>query len=89
MFALVGKKAGVSSFWALSLLRQHFGTRKIGHAGTLDPLATGLLIVATDESTKLLPYLEDYPKTYRFTVDFSATSDSLDLGTPLKKIDSD
>jgi len=87
MFALVEKELRISSFNAIAKLRKIFETRTIGHTGTLDPLATGLLIVATDRSTKLLPYLDEFDKVYSFDVDFSRTSDSLDLGTPTEDID--
>lgn len=51
----------------------------MGHTGTLDPLATGWLLIATDNSTKLISRLENCTKTYIFTVDVSITSPSLDL----------
>lgn len=57
----------------------------MGHTGTLDPLATGCMIIATDKSTKLIPYLEWKKKRYRFTVDMSQESDSLDLWTETRK----
>lgn len=63
-------------------IRRHFGTDKAGHSGTLDPLASGLLIVATNGSTKLLSMLETQSKWYQFTFDITRTSESLDLGTP-------
>ncbi len=55
------------------------------HVGTLDPLATGCLLIATENSTKLIPLLEGKDKRYRFTVDISAKTASLDLAT--EKID--
>lgn len=59
----------------------------MGHTGTLDPLATGCLLIATDNSTKLIPLLEKQTKTYIFEVDISFSSDSLDLGTPTTEHD--
>lgn len=53
----------------------------MGHTGTLDPLATWCLLIATENSTKLISRLENNQKTYLFTVDISITSPSLDLGT--------
>lgn len=47
MFYAIHKHSNISSFWALKLLRKKLGIQKIGHLGTLDPLATGLLLVAT------------------------------------------
>lgn len=55
------------------------GIKKMGHTWTLDPLATGCLLIATDNSTKLISRLENCTKTYVFTVDISITSPSLDL----------
>jgi tRNA pseudouridine55 synthase len=55
------------------------------HVGTLDPLATGCLLIATENSTKLIPLLEGKDKRYRFTVDISAKTASLDLAT--EKVD--
>ncbi len=86
MFALVEKEFRHSSFTAIAKLRKVFQTKTIGHAGTLDPLATGLLIAATDRSTKLLPYLDDFEKIYIFEVDFSVVSASWDLGTETEPI---
>lgn len=87
MFHLVDKPEGISSFFAVAKVRRALGKKKAGHTGTLDPLASGLLIVATEGSTKLIPYFENDRKSYRFTVDFSRVSESLDLGTETQKID--
>lgn len=59
----------------------------MGHTGTLDPLASGCLIIATDNSTKLISKLEHHTKRYIFTVDIGIRSDSLDLGTPTQAVD--
>ena len=79
MFYLVDKPIGISSFFALGKIKRILGAKKIGHTGTLDPLASGLLMVATEGSTKLIPFLEKAKKTYEFVVDFSRTSLSGDL----------
>lgn len=55
--------------------------KRIGHAGTLDPLASGCLLIATANSTKLLPLLNGSEKTYIFSVRIDGTTPSLDLGT--------
>ncbi len=89
MFFLVDKPVGISSFFAVAMVRKAVGAKKAGHTGTLDPLASGLLVVATEGSTKLIPFLENDRKTYEFSVDFSVRSDSLDLGTPTEPMDSD
>lgn len=88
MFHLVDKPIGVSSFSAAARTRRALKAGKAGHTGTLDPLASGLLIIATNGSTKLIPYFDNDRKSYRFTVDFSKTSESLDLGTETSDIDS-
>lgn len=82
MLYLVDKPVGPSSNQVLGHLRRYFSTDKAGHTGTLDPLASGLLIVATHGSTKLLSLLDCQSKWYDFTFDISLLSDSLDLGTP-------
>jgi tRNA pseudouridine55 synthase len=83
MFYLVDKPIGPSSNQILAHLKKYFHIRCAGHSGTLDPLASGLLIVATGNSTKLLPLVTTGPKVYEFAFDITQTSDSLDLGTPL------
>ncbi len=79
MFYLINKPIGFTSFDAIRKIRKITGIKKIGHTGTLDPLATGCLLIATDNSTKLISRLENDTKTYLFTVDLSITSPSLDL----------
>lgn len=58
MFFLIDKPIGLSSFDVLRKLRKILNIRKIGHIGTLDPLASGCLLVATENSTKLIYLLE-------------------------------
>ncbi len=65
------------------------GIKKMGHTGTLDPLATGCLLIATDNSTKLISRLENSTKTYIFTVDMSITSPSLDMEGDISKVNID
>lgn len=89
MFYLVDKPKGISSFSAVARVRRVTKTTKAGHTGTLDPLASGLLIVATNGSTKLIPYFDADRKSYRFTVDFSRTSESLDLGTDTTEVETE
>lgn len=61
---LLDKPAGMTSRMVDNTLQKLFHTRRVGHLGTLDPFATGLLIVAINEGTKYLPYLPDEEKTY-------------------------
>lgn len=61
---LVDKPTGMTSHDAVDLVRRALGTRKVGHAGTLDPMATGLLVIGVGRATRLLRFLADLPKTY-------------------------
>jgi len=65
---LVDKPSGCTSHDVVGRLRRVLGTRRIGHAGTLDPLATGLLVLAVDRSTKLLGHLALTDKSYAATI---------------------
>lgn len=62
------KPEGISSTQAMSKVRWLFDAKKAGHAGTLDPLATGILPIAMGEATKTIPYIQDSLKTYSFSV---------------------
>jgi tRNA pseudouridine55 synthase len=74
---LVDKPAGPSSFAVLRGLRPALG-RKLGHAGTLDPFATGLLLVVAGRATRLATYLSGVDKAYEAVVQFGAVSTTLD-----------
>jgi len=78
-FLLLDKPVGVSSFQALRPVKRAFPKAKVGHAGTLDPAASGLLISGVASGTRLLEYLEGMPKTYAFTALFGFVSDTCDL----------
>jgi tRNA pseudouridine55 synthase len=67
-WVVIDKPAGVTSIKAVSKARWAFRAGKAGHAGTLDPLATGVLAIAFGEATKTVPYAQDGLKTYRFTI---------------------
>lgn len=86
MFYLIDKPIGMSSFDVIRQLRTITGIRKMGHSGTLDPLASGCLLIGTESSTKMITYLENNKKRYTFTVDVSLSSPSLDLWTPPSRI---
>lgn len=75
---LVDKPTGMTSHDVVSRARRALGTRKVGHAGTLDPLATGLLVLGVDSATRLLTYLVGLDKTYEATIRLGATTDSDD-----------
>ena len=76
--AVVDKPAGVTSHDVVGMLRRRFGERQVGHAGTLDPDATGVLLVGVGKCTRLLRFLTDLGKTYTAEIVFGATTDSLD-----------
>src|SRR5262245_21246152 len=65
---ILDKPQGMTSTHALSRVKRAFGAKKAGHAGTLDPLATGCLPIAFGEATKTVPFAMDGEKVYRFTV---------------------
>lgn len=75
---LVDKPRGVSSHDVVARARRALQTRRIGHTGTLDPMATGLLVLAVGEGTKLVAYLTEHDKRYECTVQLGTTTDSLD-----------
>lgn len=75
---LVDKPQGITSHGVISRLRKTLNTRRIGHAGTLDPLATGLLVVAVGPATRFLQYLDLEPKTYVATVKFGESTNTYD-----------
>ena len=77
-WVVLDKPAGMTSTHAVSQLKCIFNARKAGHAGTLDPLATGVLPVAFGEATKTVPFVQDGEKVYRFTVCWGAETDTGD-----------
>ncbi|MFM8943940.1 MAG: tRNA pseudouridine(55) synthase TruB [Actinomycetota bacterium] len=76
--ALVDKPGGITSHDAIDRVRAALGTRKVGHAGTLDPMATGLLLVGVGAATRLLRFLGDLGKVYEGTVRLGDETDTLD-----------
>jgi tRNA pseudouridine55 synthase len=76
---LIDKPEGLSSFDVVRRVRRVFKERKIGHLGTLDPFATGLLPLCLGEATKLAPYLMPGAKTYRATLKLGEATDTQDL----------
>ncbi|WP_231711348.1 tRNA pseudouridine(55) synthase TruB [Xanthobacter dioxanivorans] len=77
-WVLLDKPVGITSTQAVSVVKRIFGAKKAGHAGTLDPLASGCLPIAFGEATKTVPYVMDGRKTYRFTVRFGVETDTDD-----------
>ncbi len=76
---LIDKPKGLNSFKAVSVLRKVLNIKRVGFSGTLDPLASGLLIMATAKATKLLDYFHYLPKVYQASILFGQTSDTYDL----------
>lgn len=85
---VVDKPAGMTSHDVVSRLRRLLGTRRIGHAGTLDPMATGVLVCGVQRATRLLGHLPLEPKVYRATVrlGLSTSTDDAD-GVPTGGLD--
>lgn len=75
---VVDKPAGVTSTTVVNKVRWAFDAKKAGHAGTLDPAATGVLAVALGEATKTVPYITDALKCYRFVVRLGAATNTDD-----------
>jgi tRNA pseudouridine55 synthase len=75
---LVDKPAGVTSHDVVATVRRAFGQPRVGHAGTLDPFATGLLVLLLGRGTRLIPYLDAEPKVYEATIRFGAETDTDD-----------
>ncbi|NUO49288.1 MAG: tRNA pseudouridine(55) synthase TruB [Polyangiaceae bacterium] len=75
---LVDKPHGPTSHDVVAIVRRKLGTRRVGHAGTLDPAATGLLVVLVEEATKLAPYLSGEDKVYVATVALGRSTDTGD-----------
>jgi tRNA pseudouridine55 synthase len=75
---LVDKPGGMTSHDVVDAVRRALGTRKVGHAGTLDPMATGLLLVGVGRATRLLRFFGDLPKMYEGTARLGVETDTLD-----------
>ena len=86
---VVDKPGGMTSHDVVNRLRRIYGTRRVGHAGTLDPLATGVLVVCLGQATRILEYLAATTKKYRAGILFGVRSDSQDItGIELTREDS-
>jgi len=77
-WVVLDKPLGMTSTTAVAAVRRIFKAKKAGHAGTLDPLATGVLPIALGEATKTVPFVQDGQKIYRFTVRFGIETDTDD-----------
>src|SRR6267154_3841019 len=77
-WVILDKPKGITSTQAVARVRRVFDAAKAGHAGTLDPLATGVLAIALGEATKTVPYAMEGEKLYRFTASWGEASDTDD-----------
>jgi tRNA pseudouridine55 synthase len=75
---IVNKPLGKTSFDAVAIARKQLGTKSVGHTGTLDPLATGVLVIATDSSTKLVQFMTADSKDYLALISLGASTPTLD-----------
>ncbi len=75
---VIDKPAGPSSFGVVKIVRRLLQVKKVGHLGTLDPFATGVLPLCLNEATKLTPFLMEQPKAYRATVFLGSQTDTQD-----------
>ena len=83
---VLDKPEGPTSFDMVARVRRAAGERRVGHAGTLDPMATGVLLCCLGEATKLVPFLMDADKEYRATMLLGVSTDSDDAGEGAKVI---
>lgn len=85
---VIDKSGGMTSNDVVRRVRRLFGMRRVGHCGTLDPMATGVLPIAVGEGTRLVEFVMDGDKSYRATLQLGATTDTQDSsGTVLERFD--
>lgn len=77
-FLVVDKPGGITSTRVVNLVKRATGVKKVGHAGTLDPMATGMVVVAVGPVTRLIRYIQDQSKEYFATAEFGVATDTLD-----------
>ena len=87
-FINLNKPAGMTSHDAVNIIRKVFGTKKVGHAGTLDPAAVGILPIAVGQATKFIEYISDFDKTYRAEILFGVSTTTGDFeGEIISKVE--
>lgn len=85
---LINKERGISSFGVCSKVKRKLNVKKVGHSGTLDPEATGLLVILIGEGTKLSKYLVEHNKEYKSVLKLGIKTDTADgEGNILKQDD--
>jgi len=85
-FVYINKPTGFTSHDVVNVLRKKFNLKKIGHAGTLDPLATGVLILGINKATKLLDKWHEFSKTYITDLEFGKISNTYDIEGVIKEV---
>ena len=78
-FVFLDKEEGMTSFLAAKKLGRIFDTKKVGHTGTLDPMATGVMVIAMEHSTRFIELISDHDKAYRARFLLGRTTDTLDI----------
>src|SRR5271156_7234397 len=86
---VLDKPEEVTSTTAVAIVRRAFNANKAGHAGTLDPLASGVLPIALGEATKTVPFLADAAKAYRFSIAWGETTATFDREGPITAASAD
>ena len=84
-FILINKRVGVTSRSVDNVIQRLFHTRKVGHLGTLDPFASGLLVIAVNKGCKSLPFLDDSFKTYQASLSLGKSTTTGDLTGEIKE----
>lgn len=83
-FLCLNKPAGITSRDAVNRIQRQIKPAKVGHAGTLDPIASGVLVLAIGKATRLVPYVQRMAKQYRATFELGKTSDTEDITGSVK-----
>ncbi|PNR95445.1 MULTISPECIES: tRNA pseudouridine(55) synthase TruB [Petrotoga] len=78
-FLVINKPKGITSHDVVSIIRKKFGIKKVGHAGTLDPFATGVLVVGINKATRLLEFFQNEKKTYYVKAELGIITDTFDI----------
>ena len=87
-FVIIDKPAGITSHDVVSRVRRIAGTRRVGHTGTLDPFATGVLPIAVNDGTKAIPFLDEGVKCYEALMQLGVATDTLDMtGKVISELD--
>jgi tRNA pseudouridine55 synthase len=76
---LVNKPKGITSNDLVQKIKRKFGYKKVGHAGTLDPLATGLMVILVNQATKISNYVLENDKSYNVVIKMFTQTDSFDI----------